>query len=205
VPKLRFFWDYMNEQTERIRRVVGVLRRLRIPYALIGGHAASYHGRPRVTVDVDFLVAGKSLPRLEAALPEEGFVVRRRGEVLSAWEKGQDPAADEPVVDLVPAEYNRTQEEALRTAEQVRYQKILLRVVTRPAVVALKYLSAVSPHRAAPDKAQDVADLGHIVKQSWTPADQVEARRLVDLSNPGLSRDLDRLIDDLVHDRPITI
>lgn len=205
VPELRLFWDYMTEHVERIRRVVAALQRRRARYALIGGHAVSHHGRPRLTVDVDFLVSARALPGVRAELERSGFVVRKRGEVLSAWDADADPAADEPVVDLVPAEHNRTQAEAIRGAVTATYQGIPLRVVTRPALVALKFLSAMSRTRGHGDRLQDVADISHLVKKSWKREDAREARRLVELSHPGAGPEIGRLIDDLLHDRPVTI
>ncbi len=195
----------MAEQSDRIRRVVAILERERVRYAIIGGHAVSYHHRLRVTVDVDFLVASRALGRLDKAMSKEGFVTRKRGDVLRVWEAGADIDKDEPVVDFVPAELQATQKEALRTAIEVTYQGVHLRIVTRAALVALKFLSATSGHRAAADRAQDVADLGHVVAQSWTESDAAEARRLVDLYRRGAAVELDRLIDDLRNDRPIQI
>ena len=205
MPELRFFWDYMAEQVDRIRRVVALLERRKVRYALVGGHAVSFHARPRVTVDVDFLVPARALPGLEKALAAEGFVALRRGEIVRAWEKGMNPAKDEPVVDLVPAEASRTQEEALRGAKVVRYQNLRVRIAGRPAVVALKFLAATSVHRDVGDKAQDVADIAHIVAASWSPGDLAEARRLLALSSPPAADELERLIDDLRHGRRITI
>ena len=94
----------------------------------------------------------------------------------------------------------RPQAEALRGAGPVRYQGLTLRIVTRPAVVALKFLAATSPHRDRLDKMQDVTDMGHIAKQAWSDEDDAEARRLVERTQPGAGRDLGQLIDDLRHD-----
>ena len=199
------FWDYMAEHLDRIRRVVAMLDRLNVKYALIGGHAVSFHARPRLTVDVDFLIEMKKLSAIEKALPEAGFVVRRRGDVLSAWEAGMDPDADEPVLDFVPAELSDTQAEVLRSAIEVSYQTIKLRMVTRPALIALKFLSATSLYRAVGDKAQDVADIAHTIEKSFTDADLAEAFRLVAASNPAAANEMSKLIDDLRHGRKITI
>ena len=201
----RLFWDYMSEQVDRIRRVVGVLDALGVKYALIGGHAVSYHWRPRVTVDVDFLVPAKSLARIQAALPAAGFIVEQRGELLRAWELGADPTKDEPVVDLVPTEFNETQREVVRTAIDVSYQGVALHMAGRAALVALKFLSAISMTRQQLDKMQDVTDLGHVVRQSWTPKHMAEARRLVERSYPAGGDELEKLIDDIQNGRPITI
>jgi hypothetical protein len=205
VRELRFFWDYMSEQTARIRRVVELLRRRRVSYALVGGHAVSYHWKPRLTVDVDFLVPGRAIAGLERALAGAGFQAQRRGEVLRAWDADADPAIDDPVVDFVPAEYNAAQAEALRTAVKVDYQGIPLRVVTRAALVALKFLSAVSQTRGVADKHQDVADLAHVVEQAWTAEDAREARRLVELFAPAAGAQLAQLVADLLAGCPITI
>jgi hypothetical protein len=205
VRELRFFWDYMSEQVDHLRRILALLRRRRVRYALVGGHAVSFHWKPRLTVDIDFLVPERALAGLERALPEHGFVGQRRGEVLRVWVAGADPATSDPVVDFVPAEFNRAQEEALRTALDVVYQKLPLRVVTRAALVALKFLSATSEARAVADKHQDLADLAHLVQQAWRPADAREARRLVGMSYAGAGGDLDRLVGDILAGRPITV
>jgi hypothetical protein len=39
-----------------MENVGNVLQSLKIPYAIIGGHAVTYHGRPRMTDDIDILV-----------------------------------------------------------------------------------------------------------------------------------------------------
>jgi hypothetical protein len=132
-------------------------------------------------------------------------VARRRGDVLSAWDQGTDPDTDEPVLDFVPAELSDTQAEALRGAIEVQYQNIKLRMVTRPALIALKFLSATSLTRGHLDKMQDVVDIGHTIQSSFTDADLAEAQRIVAASNPSAADELSRLIDDLRHGRKITI
>jgi hypothetical protein len=205
VPELRFYWDTMNEQTERIRRVVAVLRRRQLRYALVGGHAVSFHARPRTTVDMDFLVTARALPKIQADLRAAGFRVEGRGHELRAWDASANPEVDEPVVDFVAAENNRAQAEALKTATDVTYQGILLRVVTRPALVALKFISATSASREHGDRLQDAADISRVVKTAWTRADGREAKRIVELWNRGAGLDLARFADDVLNDRPITI
>ncbi|MBI2894021.1 MAG: hypothetical protein HYY06_10750 [Deltaproteobacteria bacterium] len=55
------------------------------------------------------------------------------------------------------------------------------------------------------DRRQDVVDMGRIVKGSWSADDAREAHRLAELYRSGAGDELDRLVDDLVNDRPITI
>lgn len=202
---LKLFWDYMLEHVERIRRIVEMLDRLHVKYALIGGHAVSFHARPRVTIDVDFLVAKNRLAAVEKALPDAGFIPRHRGDILSAWDQNTDPDAVEPIADFVPAELSATQADALRGAITARYQDLELRIVSRPALVALKFLSATSLTRGHLDKMQDVVDIGHTIEKSFTDADLAEARRLVAASNPPGANALSQLVDDLRNGRKITI
>ena len=42
---------------EMIRKVVSVLKKLKIPYVIIGGIPASIWGRPRMTVDTDIVLS----------------------------------------------------------------------------------------------------------------------------------------------------
>ena len=62
-------------------------------------------------------------------------------------------------------------------------------MITRPALVALKFLSATSLTRRDLDKMQDVVDLGHTIERSFTDADLAEARRIVAASNPPAADD----------------
>jgi hypothetical protein len=69
-----------------VRRVVGALNRSGLQYALTGGVAASYYGRPRTTLDVDVLVVTKEseLGRLAKSLTDEGIKAGTR-ELIRAW------------------------------------------------------------------------------------------------------------------------
>ena len=58
-----------------MRRVVRALNRSGLRYALTGGVAASYYGRPRTTLDLDVLVAAREseLARLAKSLTDAGI------------------------------------------------------------------------------------------------------------------------------------
>ena len=49
----------MNEVGQGFERIIAVLRKLGIPYAVGGSLASSVHGIPRATVDIDFVVEVK--------------------------------------------------------------------------------------------------------------------------------------------------
>jgi hypothetical protein len=205
VAELKFYWDHMSEQSDRIRRVVSALEGLGARFALIGGHAVSYHLRPRVTVDVDFLVGARDLTPIATALESVGFRTENRGEILRAWEQKADPEREEPVVDIVPAHLNRTTAEALKSAIPVSYEGNTLRVVARPALAALKFLAASSRERAQEDRLQDAADLARLLKSDWTDEETTEAERLVALTRPGGDAELGRFVADVRAGRPVMI
>lgn len=60
---------------EALRRSVEIFRRARIPYALIGAWALAAWGRPRATLDLDFLVlvSEAALERLGARMTSAGM------------------------------------------------------------------------------------------------------------------------------------
>jgi predicted nucleotidyltransferase len=68
-------------ENERVGQVVAeacdTLERTEIPYLLIGGLAASVHGRPRSTEDIDLLVTGADADRALDALAAAGFETER--------------------------------------------------------------------------------------------------------------------------------
>jgi hypothetical protein len=55
---------------EIVLRIIGVLNELGIPYMMVGSYSSNYWGRPRLTKDVDFVIAleGFELNQLTAAL-----------------------------------------------------------------------------------------------------------------------------------------
>lgn len=57
-----------------VRGVVLAMRKARIPYMLIGALALSAWGRPRATLDIDFMILAGDIPdKLVAALEAIGF------------------------------------------------------------------------------------------------------------------------------------
>ena len=57
------------------RAFIESLNSSEVEYALVGGHAVAYHGRPRFTDDLDFVVrrSPENAGRLLAALNDFGF------------------------------------------------------------------------------------------------------------------------------------
>lgn len=58
-----------------VRELIGTLVKHGVQFVLVGGHAVAFHGFPRATMDIDFLVRPdhENARRMMAALAEFGF------------------------------------------------------------------------------------------------------------------------------------
>lgn len=192
----------MDAQINVLDRVRRAIEGARARWALAGGHAVSAHVRPRVTVDVDFVVEGRRRKAVERALGDAGFTLRRSGDVLRLLDKPDD---EEPVADILFSHLHALYPEVLRTAVEVRYQGRTLSVVSRPALVLMKYLAAASQTRAPEDRMQDATDIAQVVRRSWSAADAAEVARLARLAHAGAGDEVARLVDDLRAGRKVTV
>lgn len=66
----------MMDLEGQLAEAVEALTREGVPHALCGGLALAVHGRPRATLDIDFLVQPSEIPRAMAALASAGFTLR---------------------------------------------------------------------------------------------------------------------------------
>ena len=80
-----------------------------------------------------------------------------------------------------------------------------VRVVSRGAVVAMKFSAAVSATRKRSDRGQDLVDMRRIVEARFTDDDSKTALAVAEAQVPGVREELARLLDDLRNDRPIEI
>lgn len=197
----RYYTEIMDDRAYDLQTVLDLLRDVGARYALIGGLAVGYHGHQRATVDVDMLVPSRFLKRIGKAARGRGFIVR---EFPPDMIRIYAPDSDEPFVDLVSADANPVLRAAFREVEPAEVLGQSVSVVGRGALIALKFHAAVSPTRAIEDKYQDVADIGHLIRGS-TRGDEGVARRVAALAYPGAGDDLDAMIHDLRHGRPVRI
>lgn len=68
---------------ELLARIVGALEHADVPYMLTGSVAASRHGQPRSTQDIDFVLAAtaESLGRLLRQFPDDDYYVSREAAI----------------------------------------------------------------------------------------------------------------------------
>jgi len=175
------------------------------PAVVVGGLAVGYHGRPRATVDVDLLLPRSVLERVARALEAASYAVREHGDVVRVYPAGSDPASGEAIADLVAREANPVLRAAFDAAEDATVLGHRVRVVRRGALVALKFHAAISPHRRIEDRYQDIADLGRVVTRGFDAEDAELARTIAAKMYPGAEDELDGVIDDLRHGRPVKL
>ncbi|MFP5247359.1 MAG: hypothetical protein ACLGH0_11750, partial [Thermoanaerobaculia bacterium] len=66
-----------------LREFIALLNSHRVEYLIVGGHAVAYHGHPRFTGDIDFLIRttrSKAIPRRD--------IDRRSAAPSIGWEDG---------------------------------------------------------------------------------------------------------------------
>lgn len=76
---------------ELLRRVTGVLERLRIPYLVTGSTACVFFGEPRFTNDIDVVleVEAGDIPELCRAFPEDEFYLSEEAATAAVRRRGQ--------------------------------------------------------------------------------------------------------------------
>jgi hypothetical protein len=168
---------------------------------LIGGLVAGYYGKPRATVDVDMLIPKRTAAKVQAELEARGYAVERSTDVLRVYRR----RSKVPVADLLLRESHPL----LKAAYAHSIRAVILRhevqVVARGAFVALKFHAAISPQRDYGDRLQDVADIARVLSKSFAPEDESLAIRIAEKAYAGGGSELQRLLYDLRHRRPVKI
>jgi hypothetical protein len=176
------------------RRVVSVLDRLGAKWTLIGAHAVNAYVKPRATIDVDFVVDGRMLKRILAALEEEFGP-------LETTDIGAAHRITNLSIDLIRSDNHPLFRAALDHGE-VRGGP---RVPPPELLVTLKFLSAVSPWRKPGERKQDAADLINVYQAAGDSFDREAALQFSRAVYPGAERELAAMFDriDRGEDTPL--
>jgi hypothetical protein len=202
LPVVRLYEEIMAAQAPVIADVLDALTKAHADFAVVGAHAVGVHARPRATIDFDVIVQGSKLASVSKMLRSSGYTVRDEGDVVQIW---VGPKSTEAACDLMRSTAHPLWETILLKTSPGTVAGREVPIATRPALVALKFFSAVSPSRDREDRAQDVVDVARLVKTSWSLADRKEALSLVSVIHPGADGELARLLDDIAAGKPITI
>lgn len=169
---------------EIYRRVIAVLDRLGASWTLVGAHAVNAYVRPRATVDVDFVVDARMLKRILAELEAEFGA-------LDTTDIGAALRVTNLSVDLIRSDNHPLFRAALDRGQQRGGP----RVPPPELLVALKFLSAVSPWRKPGERKQDAADLINVYQSTGADFDRQAAMQYATTVYPGAERELAAMLD----------
>lgn len=170
-----------------------------VDWVLVGAEAVNlYRKRPRATVDIDVVVRAKHVSRARKVLMETCADVEDTEARLTGT---LSPPPLELTVDVIKSHSHPLFEEALD--RQVRIEGV--RVPQLEALLALKYLSAVSPWRSREDKHQDVADFIKAFKDNRSGVDRALLVSLGSRAHASAGEEFAEFLDAVENDRPMTI
>jgi hypothetical protein len=198
-------WEVMDQRARMLAVLSDVFAEIGSEHALVGGLAVGYHARMRATVDVDVLVPRRKIGRIARALEARGYLVTRHEGMIRVYAAGADPDRDEAVADVVEREANAVLRHAAASTEDAVVLGHPVKIVSRGALVALKFHAAVSRTRRIEDRYQDLADIGRILAKEFSERDEELALRIAREMYPGARQELEAVLGDLRAGRPVRI
>jgi hypothetical protein len=125
------------------RRVIGAIEQAGIPYMLTGSFAASFHGAPRATRDIDVVVAPtpEKLRALVALLPAADYYVDEDAALDAQRHRGQFNVIDLATgwkVDLIVQKARPFSQEEFDRRTVVEFQGLRLAIATIEDVIIAK-------------------------------------------------------------------
>jgi hypothetical protein len=138
---------------ETVKKVLEILDRNQVPYAVIGGLAVSHHAVPRLTQDVDLIVLAEDTARVRSLLPN---CYQRGTAVVEIYD------IDGTRVDILPAKL-RYQREVVRNAVLGQIEGAPARIAAVRDLLLLKMFAA--PNRPVLDaRRADEADITSLLR-----------------------------------------
>lgn len=179
---------------ENLRRVIGAIERAGAEWALIGAEAINLYVQPRATEDFDLVVSGGRFAHVMEEI---------RKEFGSPPEVDIGPAVRLPslAIDLIRSTSHELFREALSQAQK----RGDVRVPPPESLIALKFMSAVSPWRKDEDRKQDALDLIRLYRENAPRLNRAEMVRLAALVYPGGDREFTAMLDKLDRGESISI
>jgi hypothetical protein len=173
--------------------LLDTLAEARAPHALFGGLAAGFHGKTRLTGDVDMIVPRRFVALIQAGLERRGYETRQFTYMMKAFVRGESAS----VADLVMLEANPVLRSAFAATLPAQILGLPVTVVRSGVFVALKFEAAITPKRPFKDRARDVADIRGVLERTFGPEDEQLALEIARRMRPGAVADLAGLLDDV--------
>lgn len=178
-----------------VARVIRVFDDCGANWVLVGAYAVGLLTEPRATVDFDFIVEARKLRSVVSALGQEFGP-------LDAEDIGAAIRLRAIDVDLIRSNNHALFREAMDRARLSGEW----RIPPPEVIVALKFLSAVSPWRNRDKRSQDIADL-RAVYHAVGP-EELDAGTMSELAAlvyPGAERELEDMLARIDRGDPIEI
>ncbi len=171
---------------DNLRRTIATIERAGATWVVVGAEAVNVYVGPRATEDVDIVVAGGRFTHT---------IEEMRKEFENPQEVDISAAVRFPTIgiDLVRS----TTHALFRIALERAVEKGSVRVPPPEVLLALKFLSCISPWRADVDRKQDALDLIRLYQTVAPRLDRAEATRLAAMAYPGAEREFTALLDKI--------
>jgi hypothetical protein len=179
---------------ENFRRAVEAIERAGAEWALVGAEAVNMYVEPRATQDFDLVISGN---KFDAVLRE----IRKEFGAIQEVDIGAAIRLPELGIDLIRS----TSHALFRIALERARPREDARVPPAEVLMALKFMSAISPWRKVGDRKQDAADVVKLYEAGGSSLDRDEMIRLAALVYPGAEREFTAMIDKLDRGEAISI
>lgn len=186
--------DRDTPKREHVISLLDACKEVEAKWALVGAHAVGMLTEPRATTDFDFVIQGTKLARIIRLLEE------RIGD-LGAQDIGSGVRLLSIDIDLIRSNNHPLFREAITRTRMIERWSVPVTEV----LLALKFMSAVSPWRGATQKAQDFVDLRKVYENHRDALDRELLSRLADLVYRDAHTELEYLLDRIDRGDPISI
>ena len=179
---------------EHASRITEIFDEVGAKWVLVGAHAVGMYSEPRATIDFDFIVEGRKINRVLQRLREEFGELDEQDIGAAVRLKAID-------IDLIRSTNHALFAEVLSASGRRGDWTI----PTREALIALKFLSLVSPWRNTAKRMQDATDLVKLVAPVGRDGLDLDCvLRLGGLVYPGADKELEETLDRIERGEPLT-
>lgn len=186
--------------------VAALLESKKISYVLIGGHMLSYYtGTARATVDVDFIIGGADFERASRAINEAYTQFKYHNRVYHVtYDTYKKHSRDPERIDLIKDGFPLFKAVVQKFCVAIRTEKLVIKIPTIEAAIALKFAASISPNRGDENKPVDNADLMRLIRIKYN-LDEQTLLALGELVYSGGGKELVAVVNDVRQGKTISL